>query len=304
LIPGICGFMLAASFGEGASTMTFRLQMLGLCLVAVAFPASAQDAQTLVAKNLEARGGAAALDAIKTLSFEGRTIAPGDFELSYKAVQQRTGDGAAIRYDFGVQGLDIVQAYDGHEGWRINPFQGRKDAERMSADDARQLADAALIEGPLLASRHDGSRVEYLGRDDFDGTLAYKLKVTQKDGDEFTYWLDPDTFLEIKVEETTRIRGAQQTSDTELGDYEKVAGVYFPMSIESWNEGQSDQRQRTVIATGTANAPVSASLFAEPGGAPAPAKASGEPPDASNTLPKKAKSGRPAGKPSRPVKGK
>jgi hypothetical protein len=274
--------MLAASFGEGASTMTFRLQMLGLCLVAVAFPASAQDAQTLVAKNLEARGGAAALDAIKTLSFEGRTIAPGDFELSYKAVQQRTGDGAAIRYDFGVQGLDIVQAYDGHEGWRINPFQGRKDAERMSADDARQLADAALIEGPLLASRHDGSRVEYLGRDDFDGTLAYKLKVTQKDGDEFTYWLDPDTFLEIKVDERRKIRGAEQTNENELGDYEKVAGVYFPMSVESWSQGHDNQRQRTIIATGEANVTVAPDFFAEPGGSAAPAKAGGQPPDASN----------------------
>ena len=56
--------------------------------------------------------------------------------------------------------------------------------------------------------RSDGSKVTYLGREDFDGTLAYKLKVTQKDGDEFVYWLDPDTYLEIKVDETRRIRGA------------------------------------------------------------------------------------------------
>ena len=114
----------------------------------------------------------------------------------------------------------------------------------MSADEARQLADAALIAGPLLASRTDGSKVQYLGREDFDGTLAYKLKVTQKDGDEFVYWLDPDTYLEIKVDETRRIRGAQQTTETELGDYEKVAGVYFPMSAESWREGHPNQRQR------------------------------------------------------------
>lgn len=64
----------------------------------------------------------------------------------------------------------------------------------MSADEARAMADSSLIEGPLLASRLDGSRVDYLGREDFDGTLAYKLRVTQKDGDQFTYWLDPDTW--------------------------------------------------------------------------------------------------------------
>src|SRR3954447_18759859 len=243
--------------------MSARHAFVALLFGAAAFPAAAQDAQSLVAKNLEARGGAAALDALKSVSFEGRTIFPGDFELTYKEARERLGGGAAIRYDFGLQGLDLVQSYDGGGAWKINPFQGRKDPEKMSADEARQLADAALVEGPLLASRADGSRVEYLGREDFDGTLAYKLKVAQKDGDEFTYWLDPDTYLEIKVDETRKIRGAQQTTETELVDYEKVAGIYFPMSVESWTQGSPNQRQRTIIATGAANTNLSDSFFAE-----------------------------------------
>jgi hypothetical protein len=262
--------------------MRIRHALSALLISCGAIPAAAQDAQSLIAKNLEARGGAVALAAIKTVAFEGRTILPGDFELSVKSTQARLGGSDAVKLDLGIQGLDLVQAYDGQGGWKINPFQGRKDPERMSADDARQLADQALIEGPLLASRTDGSKVQYLGRDDFDGTLAYKLKVTQKDGDEFVYWLDPDTYLEIKVDETRKIRGAQQTNETELGDYEKVAGVYFPMSIESWSQGQSNQRQRTILASGTANVPVSADFFTEPRGPAAPAKAGGEPPDASN----------------------
>jgi hypothetical protein len=291
--------------------MRIRHALAGLLLSCGAIPAAAQDAQSLIAKNLEARGGAAAIDAIKTITFQGRTILPGDFELSLKSTQARLGSTDAMRLDLGVQGLDFVQSYDGHGAWKINPFQGRKDPERMSADEARQLADQALIEGALLASRTDGSKVQYLGRDDFDGTLAYKLKVTQKDGDEFTYWLDPDTFLEIKVEETRRIRGAQQVNETELGDYEKVAGVYFPMSIESWSEGQPNQRQRTVIASGTANVPVDPAFFAEPNGPATPAKASGAPPDASNK-PKGKPPAKPGGSkptdqttpPSSPPKGK
>jgi len=263
--------------------MNVRHCLAALLVGCAAVPAAAQDAQSLVARNLEARGGAAALDAIKNVSFEGRTIFPGDFEVTYKETHARLGPNeAAGRVDFGIQGLDITQAYDGHEGWRVNPLQGRKDAEKMSADEARALADAALVEGPLLAARTDGSRVDYLGREDFDGTNAYKLKVTQKDGDEFTYWLDPDTFLEIKIDETRKIRGAEQTTETELGDYEKVAGVYFPMSVESWPQGQDTQRQRTIIATGVANPQVAEDYFAEPGGPATPAKASAAPPDASN----------------------
>jgi hypothetical protein len=262
--------------------MSVRHAFAALLLGCVGFPAAAQDAQSLIAKNLEARGGEAALAGIKSIRFHGRTIFPGNFELSYEETRARLGPQAAGRVDLTLQGLDVVQAYDGHGGWKINPFEGRKDAEKMSADEGRALADSALIEGPLLASRTDGSRVDYLGRGDFEGTLAYKLRVTQKDGDQFTYWLDPDTCLEIKVDETRKVRGAEQTSETELGDYEKVAGVYFPMSVDSWPQGQENQRQRTIIAAGEANPQVASDYFAEPGAPPTPAKASGAPPDASN----------------------
>jgi hypothetical protein len=280
--------------------MSARHALAALLLGVAAFPAAAQDAQSLIARNLEARGGAAAIDALKTVSFEGRTIFPGDFELTYKEVRERLGAKGAVRYDFGLQGLDLVQSYDGASAWKINPFEGRKDPERMSADEARQLADEGLIEGPLLASRHDGSTVQYLGREDFDGTLAYKLRVTQKDGDEFTYWLDPDTWLEIKVDETRRIRGAQQTTETELGDYEKIAGVYYPMSLESWPQGAPNQRQRTLIATGQANPPVDGAFFAEPGGPSTLAKASPAPPDAS--MKPRGKPGRRPNAPAHPAK--
>jgi hypothetical protein len=260
--------------------MPIRIIAAAWLIAAAAAPVAAQDAQSLIARNLEARGGAAAIAAINSVSFEGRTLFPGDFELSYKETRARDAGANRARLDLGLQGLNVVQAYDGSGGWRINPFQGRKDAERMSADEVRSVADAALIEGVLLASRNDGSKVTYLGREDFDGTLAYRLKVAQKDGDEFVYWLDPDTYLEIKIDETRRVRGAQSTTEIELGDYEKIAGVYFPMSVESWGEGRPDQRQRVILASGSANGPVNASFFAEPG-TPAAGRPGGTPPDAS-----------------------
>ncbi|MEO6534878.1 MAG: hypothetical protein ABIN72_03165 [Sphingomicrobium sp.] len=204
------------------------------------------------------------MDALKSVAFEGTTRFPGDFKVDYH--EWRAMDGAAPvgRLVFSLQGLDIVQAYDGTGGWKINPLRGRKDAERMSADEGRQLADASWVGGPLLEAARDGSKVTYLGREDFDGTSAFKLRVTQKDGDEFVYWLDPDTYLEIKIDEARRVRGAQQMTETELGDYEKVAGVYFPMSIESWSQGQSNQRARTSVTKVIANPTYDPTIFQEP----------------------------------------
>lgn len=289
--------------------MKVRHVLAAALCASAAVPACAQEitAQSLLDKNLEARGGAQALAAIQSVRFDGKIIFPGDFELTYDEVRARGGaSGSESRLDASIQGLTVVQAYDGSVGWKINPFQGRKDPERMSGDEARSLADSSLIDGVLQAARKDGSTIAYLGREDFDGTPAYKLKVTQKDGDEFTYLLDPDTFLEIKVTETRRIRGAPKTSESELGDYEKVGGVYFPMSVDSWDQGQSNRRTRIIVDTATANPPVTPGMFAEPNGAAQPARAGGPPPDASNKPPEKPKANQPEKpeNPPKPSKGK
>src|SRR5690348_11841537 len=107
---------MVGQFLEGASPMIMRHLVAALLLGSVAIPAAAQDAQSLVAKNLEARGGEAALAAIKSIRFHGRTIFPGDFEAKYEETRSRVGSGAAGRLDLSVQGLDLVQAYDGHGG--------------------------------------------------------------------------------------------------------------------------------------------------------------------------------------------
>jgi hypothetical protein len=231
----------------------------------VSVKAAEPSAQELVAKNLEARGGADALKALRTIQFKGTIRFPGDFELDYVETRARGSAGAAgaVRFDSTLQGLTLVQAYDGKAGWSINPFQGRRDAETMSADDARSLSDSGLVDGPLQSAATNGSKVEYLGREDFDGTLAYKLRVAEKDGDSFVYLIDPGTYLEIAITETRKVRGAEQVFEYELGDYEKVGGVYFPMSVQSGSKGSS-QRQQVSIETASANTEVKPDYFAQP----------------------------------------
>jgi hypothetical protein len=228
-----------------------------------AAPAGAQTAGDLVAKNLAARGGAEKLAALQSVEFVGKIVVGGDFELGYKEIRSRTGP--SVRYDLTLQGITQVQAYDGKMAWRVDPFGGRRDAERMPADDARALADGGTIDGPLLSARADGSTVAYLGREDFDGTDAYKLRVVQKDGAEYTYYLDPDTYLEIKVVEERTLRGARQVNTSEYGDYELVNGVYFPFSIstQSGNLGPYGGEKIT-IASARANISPGAATFAMP----------------------------------------
>ncbi|NNM78140.1 hypothetical protein HJG53_14660 [Sphingomonas sp. ID1715] len=233
-----------------------------IALAPAAWAQAQPTAESLLARHIDALGGQQALAALNSVEFDGELRFPGDFKLTYKEVRAR--ENGASRTEAALQGLTLTQGFDGKSGWRINPFQGRKDAETMSADEARSIADSGSVLGPLVNAKADGSAVSYLGREDFDGTDAYRLKVVQKDGDEFVYLLEPETMLAIKMTETRRIRGAQQVTEYELGDYEKVAGVYFPMSIESWQDGQSSQRQRVTIEKAVANVPVTPAMFAQP----------------------------------------
>ena len=227
-------------------------------------PAPSPTADELIAKNIEAKGGGAALDAIKTIRFEGRSLVnQGQIELKYAETLERLGK---VRTEAVLQGMTAVNAYNGASGWKIFPFRGRKDPEKMSSDEAKSLVEQAEIGGPLENWKAQGKTVTYLGTEDVEGTAAHKLKVVRKNGDVNYVYLDPDYFLEIRIIDQRTEQGAQVEVETDLGDYEKVSGVYFPFSIEAGSKGSTD-KQKTIIEKGEANIPVDDSIFEFPANA-------------------------------------
>jgi len=219
--------------------------------ISAAFVASAGFAQDksqptvddLVSKNVEAKGGADALHALQSLRLSGKMLVrQGQVQLAYLQTKKRPGE---VRTEGTLQGMTQLEAYDGKEGWKVSPFFGRKDPERMSADDLKPLAEQAEIDGPLVDWKTKGSTVEYLGTEEVDGTLAHKLKVVRKNGDVSFVYLDPDHFLEV---------------ETDLGDYEKTAAVFVPTSFDSGRKGDPD-KSKIIIDKVEANVPVDDAIF-------------------------------------------
>jgi hypothetical protein len=165
-----------------------------------------------------------------------------------------------VRSELTLQGMTIIQAYDGKEGWKVSPFQGRKDPEKMSADDAKSLIEEAEIDGPLVDWKAKQSTLEYLGTEDVDGTLAHKIKVTRKNGDVNFVYLDPEHFLEIRILTQRIVHGAQEEVETDVGDYEKIGGVFIPFSLEAGRKGDPD-KQKVVIDKADANVAVDDAIF-------------------------------------------
>jgi photosystem II stability/assembly factor-like uncharacterized protein/outer membrane lipoprotein-sorting protein len=230
---------------------------------AAASPAPAMTADQLVAKNLEARGGAAKLGALRSLRMTGQLVlGAGDrhIEAAWAQIQKRPG---MIRTETTLQGLTQVETYDGKDAWTLDPFEGRRDAQRDSADDARIRARDADIEGPLVHWREKGHRVEYMGTEDVDGTPAHKLRVSFKDGDTQYLFLDPDYFLEIRIETVSHVRGTERISEADLGSYEQVDGLWIPFSIEAGRKGRP-RSERVTIQRVEVNVDADDSIFRFP----------------------------------------
>jgi hypothetical protein len=229
--------------------MLLRLA-LAAGLAATSVSALAVTADELVAKNLQARGGADKLRAITSMHTLGKMRFGGGLEAKTETFAVAPDK---YRQEVSLQGLTAVQSWDGQQAWGINPFEGRRDPQKLSGDDTKDLVQSADIAGPLLDAQKKGERLEYLGTEDIDGTDAHKLRVTFKNGDSRVIYLDPDQFLEIRVIDHRIVRGQEQVQTTDVGEYEKVDGVYFP-----FEQGQNH------IESAELNKPVDASMFSFP----------------------------------------
>jgi outer membrane lipoprotein-sorting protein len=222
--------------------------------------AHSQTVDEIIAKNAEARGGIDKLRTIKSLKMTAH-LSQGSFRATYVQENKRSDK---VREETIIQGMAQVQAYNGKSAWQINPFGGRKDPELMSADDTRALILDVDPEGLLIDYKEKGHKAELIGHDPVEGTDCYKIKLTLKDGDIRYYYLDADSYLEIKIETQSNVRGAVQFTDTMLGDYEQVDGIYFPFFVEIGETGGSDQRLRYTVEKIEVNAPLDDSLFSLP----------------------------------------
>jgi len=232
----------------------------------------AQTADELVEKNIQARGGMEKIKAIKSRRTTGLFNAGGGFMAMAGQENERPN---MVRQTFTLQGMSAITAYDGTAGWQIQPFEGHKDPELMGEDDLRDLLLDADFDGPLVAYKEKGNTVEYLGHDVVDGDDALRLKVTLKGGDIIYYFLDPDTFLEIRKEVQEFIRGSIRESVLEMGSYKPVAGVMYPYSISQGSKANPSQ-QTTAIEKIEVNVPIDQNDFAVPASLKQTSKAEAE----------------------------
>jgi outer membrane lipoprotein-sorting protein len=236
--------------------------------------ASAQTADEIIKKTIEARGGADKIRAVQSERITGHVSAPQGIEGTFVVELKRPN---RMHTEISIEGQKVIRVYDGKSaGWVINPFMENKGVQPMSEEDLKGIADESDMDGPLVDYKSKGHQIELVGKEDLDGKPVYRLKLTTKSGDVRSYFIDAATFLTTKWVGIRKIGGNDLPWESSLSDYRDVQGLKYPFQIQQGSPG-TDFMQSLATEKIEINPPLEDSRFAKPA-APEPPPAPAPPP--------------------------
>jgi len=260
--------------------------------------AGAVSATDIVDKNVAARGGLQAWQAVQTMRLSGKLGAGGNQRATLQVPPGARGTGQQaiaarpveevqlpfvmelerprkMRFELQFNGQTAIQVYDGANGWKLRPFLNRRVVEPYSTDEMKMASMQAELDGPLVGYAAKGTRVELDGTEKVEDRDTYKLKLTMKSGETIHVWIDAQTFLETKIEgQPRRLDGTDHPVEVYFRDYRAVNGLKIPYILETkvlpvahTAMGLKDTPvpvERTVIEKVVVNPKFDESLFSKP----------------------------------------
>ena len=203
--------------------------------------ASAQTVEEVIARANQARGGVERLRALQAVRMTGRMTMASQANAPVTQITMEMKRPRRSRFEFKLQGLTGVQAYDGREAWGIPPVAGAR-AERLPEEMTGELVNQSDIEGPLVDHKAKGHKVALVGREKLDGKDVFRLRVTFKSGDVQEMLLDATSYLELRNERRRVVRGAEIELESRFGDYREVGGLRWPHTIEVGPKGRPEKQ--------------------------------------------------------------
>ncbi len=221
--------------------------------------ASAQTLDDVLNRYYAASGGLENLKAITAMKSTGKMMMGGGLEAAFTGYSVRPN---LVRQDVSFQGMAAIEAYDGSTAWTVNPFMGSKDAEIMPKEQSDDFIEEADIDGPLIDYTAKGYKLELKGKEDVEGSEAYRINVTMKSGKPREYYIDADSYLVIKTSQKITRNGQEMTVDGFPGNYKKVGNVMLPFSFDQKVNGKTAAQM--TFDTILINPTIDRSIFAMP----------------------------------------
>lgn len=215
----------------------FKKHSVWLVLVLLALPAvpghAEETVDDIIAAYVETIGGAQAVKAAQSKRMAG-TMSMAGTQAPVNIEQKRP---QKFRQEIEIQGMTMITAFDGEQAWGVMPMMGKTEAELLGEDQRKLIEVQSDFDGALVDYKEKGHQVELVAKEEVEGTEAYKLKVTMKNGSVLYMYLDTEYYLPFQIQSRIKIQGNEANVTVKLGDYKEVGGILMPYSVEQLIEG-------------------------------------------------------------------
>ncbi len=200
---------------------------------------NAQTVDEIINKHIEAMGGKAKLSSITSIYMEGTSVMQNGAEITQKTWKV---NGKLLRTEISSAMFNVITVVTDKEGWRQNPRNGGA-FEAMTPEMVTTMQTQMDCAGPLVDYAAKGHKAELIGKEDVEGVECWKIKMTYKNGNEASYFLDPATYYILRMSSKGGAMGfgggrgvtgggADQERKLDYSDYRKTEdGFIFPYKM-------------------------------------------------------------------------
>ncbi len=220
-----------------------RILLLPAFLLLLGAGANAQTVDDILSKYFETIGSADKWKTLQSMNATGNLSMQG-FDLPFTMHAKRPDK---MRMLIQVQGMEIIQAYDGTDAWMLNPMMGGKDPVKLPVEDSKEFRDQKF-ESEFIDYKKKGHALTLIGTEEIEGAKCYKLELVKNkhnDEEDVTeiHYFEAENYVPIMVVAYAR-SGAMKgmESKTYLSDYQEVDGLMMPFSTEVKVNGQTVQK--------------------------------------------------------------
>ena len=232
--------------GQGYRMFRRSLGRLGCALAAVlvvtqgVVPSGQEQklptAREIIDRSVKAGGGAAAIQAIKSMHAKGVFSITGQALSGEMEMWAARPNKLLMRVTVPAIGM-IEEGFDGKVGWSIDPIQG---PSLVTDRRLSERADEAWFDAELHAPDYVKD-MSVVGREKFDGRDVYRLKVLTVRGNEQFELYDVNTGMQAGVEASRDTPLGIIPSVMILKEHQKFGSVLMPSRLVQRVLGQEHQ---------------------------------------------------------------
>ena len=234
-----------------------RVALVCVALVSTLSPASAQTVDEIIAKNLEAKGGAQRLRETTTVRLSGTLTMQGVRGTTLSLAKRPN----AFRREMDMSGQKMIQGYDGTTLWIQRTGMAAQEMPPGPQADAMKQ-NATDFDSAFLDWQQKGHKIEYKGKVTEGGKEFYHLLFTPKAAPAMEYFIDPSTGLEVKVVMTGADPSGKDKAEVRFSDYRNVDGRMIPFVTTNLVNGTQVMQVR--LDRVEFNVPIDDALFKMP----------------------------------------